>query len=234
MTAHDDQTDIADDDPTTTASIAPDGSPVALYAALGPHDAVELVIDQAPPGGSVLDLGCGVGRLATPLTQAGLVVTGVDNHAEMVAALPATVTGVLADIEDLELGQRFDVVVLASHLVNHPTLGIAFLHACRRHVADDGVVVIERFEPGLLDNLDVREGTYDGIHVRHELVTREGDRFTARAHYTIDTTTWIQHYDATILDDDTLAAMLASAGLALWDWLDDDLRWAGAVPQSST
>lgn len=233
MTASDDLTGMTAHDPTTTVSIAPDGSPVALYATLGPHDAVGLVMDQTPPGGSVLDLGCGVGRLATPLAQAGLVVTGVDNHAEMVAALPAAVTGIHADIEGLELGQRFDAVVLASHLVNHPTLAAAFLQACRRHVADDGIVVIERFEPGLLDNLDLRESTYDGIQVRHELVTRDGDRFTARAHYTIESTTWVQHYDATILDDDALAAMLVSAGLALWDWLDDDRRWASAVRSSS-
>ncbi len=215
--------------PGSPDAVAPDGSPVALYAALGPHDAVELVVDQAPPGGSVLDLGCGVGRLAAPLAAEGLTVTGVDSHAAMVAALPDTVTAVHADIVGLELGCRFDVVVLASHLVNHPQLGTEFLVTCHRHVADDGVVLVERFEPGMLDELERREGSYDGIRIRHELVTRDGTHFMARAHYTVGATTWVQPYDAVILDDDAFDQSLHAAGLTLWDWLDEDRRWAAAV-----
>ncbi|HKJ54372.1 MAG TPA: class I SAM-dependent methyltransferase [Nitriliruptoraceae bacterium] len=214
---------------TRDPGVAPDGSPVALYAALGPHDAVDLVIDQAPAGGSVLDLGCGAGRLAAPLAEAGLDVTGVDNHAEMLAAVPTTVTSVHADIAGLDLGRRFDVVVLASHLVNHPHLGGDFLATCRRHVAADGVVLVERFAPDLLAHLDAREGAYDGIRVRHELVSHDGDHFTARAHYSVAGTTWIQPYEAVLLGDDDFDVALGAAGLGLWDWVDEDRRWACAV-----
>ena len=128
--------------------VAPDGSPVPVYLAMPAHDALDLVHDQVPPGGSMLDLGCGVGRLANALADAGFAVTGVDIHERMLAHLSPSVDAVHADIADLDLGMTFDVVVLASHLVNHPTDAGVFLTTCRRHVADNGVVLVERFAPG--------------------------------------------------------------------------------------
>ncbi len=132
--------------------VAPDGSPVPVYLAMPPHDAFELVADQVPPGGSVLDLGCGVGRLANALAAAGVTVTGVDVHPRMLAHLSPTVEAVQADIVDLDLVRTFDVVVLASHLVNHPTAARAYLATCRHHVDEDGAVLVERFHPALLDD----------------------------------------------------------------------------------
>lgn len=150
--------------------VAPDGSPVALYLAMPPHDALELVTEQVPPGGSVLDLGCGVGRLANPLAARGATVVGVD-----------------------------------------------------------GCVLIERFHPDLLDDLDEREGTVDTVHVRHEVHRREGPAFGASAHYTAGGRTWTQCYEAVILDDAALDRLLCGAGLAAAAWLDDDERWLLAV-----
>jgi RimJ/RimL family protein N-acetyltransferase len=70
--------------------VAPDGSPVALYLRL-PERAAEAVLihDLLPAGGTVLDLGCGTGRLAEPLARLGHPVTGVDNCPQMLAALRA-------------------------------------------------------------------------------------------------------------------------------------------------
>jgi SAM-dependent methyltransferase len=205
------RTDGGRDDP----DVAPDGSPVAVYLAMPPHDALELVADQVPAGGSVLDLGCGVGRLADPLATLGLSVVGVDAHADLVG---------------LDLGRRFDVVVLASHLVNHPSRAPAFLTTCRRHVATDGCVLVERFHPDLLDELDEREGTVDAVHVRHEVHRRDGTAFTASAHYSVGGRTWTQRYDAVLLDDAALDRLLARAGLRAEAWLDEDDRWLRAVP----
>lgn len=205
--------------------VAPDGSPVAVYLAMPPHDALDLVADHVPPGGSVLDLGCGVGRLANALAAEGITVTGVDAHAGMVAHLSPTVDAVRADIADLDLGRTFDVVVLASHLVNHPTAAPAFLATCRRHVAPDGAVLVERFHPALLDGPGEQEGEVDGVHVRHELRERAGTRFSASARYTVGGRTWTQDYDAVLLDDAAITRLLDDAGLAFLDWLDDDARW---------
>lgn len=210
--------------------VAPDGSPVAVYLAMPPHDALELVADQVPPGGSVLDLGCGVGRLANPLAARGAIVVGVDDHAGMLEHCGPAVEAVHADIAELDLGRTFDVVVLASHLVNHPTRGPAFLATCRRHVTADGCVLIERFHPDLLDDLDEREGTVDTVQVRHEVHRRDGPAFSASAHYTVGGRTWTQRYEAVVLDDAALDRLLCGAGLAAAAWLDDDARWLLAVP----
>jgi SAM-dependent methyltransferase len=189
---------------TAPAKIAPDGSPVAVYLALPPHDALDLVADQVPYGGSVLDLGCGVGRLANPLAGRGFAVTGVDEHAPMLAHLDPSVTAVHGDIATLDLRRTFDIVVLASHLVNHDRHGTAFL-----------------------DHLD---GVMDGVHVHHEVHDRDAATFTASAHYTVEATTWTQRYRAVLLDDDAFDRALANAGLRRAAWLDHDDRWALARP----
>jgi SAM-dependent methyltransferase len=212
-------------------TVAPDGSPVALYLALPPHDALDLVADQVPLGGSVLDLGCGVGRLANPLSELGAVVTAVDEHAAMLEHLAAEVEPVPADIATLDLGRTFDVVVLASHLVNHHRDGSAFLATCRRHVDGNGAVLIERFHPDMLDDLDHREGVMDGVRVRHEVHHHDGLRFGASAHYTVGDTTWVQRYEALILDDAAFDRALHATGLGLVEWLDDQARWALARPR---
>jgi SAM-dependent methyltransferase len=219
-------------DNTAMDDVAPDGSPVPVYLAMPPHDALGLVSDQTPPGGAVLDLGCGVGRLANALAAAGFAVTGVDIHKGMLAHLAPGVEAVHADIAGLNLGRPFDTVVLASHLVNHPTAAGAFLATCRGHVAPDGAVLIERFRPDLLDALDQQEGMVDGVHIRHEVRTRHGARFTARAHYTVAGRKWTQHYTAVLLDDDALVELLQGVGLTADTWLDDDARWLRAVPAS--
>ncbi len=85
---------------------------------------------------------------------------------------------VLADIEDLELGRTFDAVLLASHFVNiaEDELRRAVLATCRRHLAPDGVVLIQRLDPTAAFEEqfeDVRrEGSLSlgdrGLHARRE------------------------------------------------------------------
>ena len=58
------------------------------YRDLGDVDAtVGLIAQLAPPGGSVLELGVGSGRLAIPLAAAGLHTTGIDASAKMLDLL---------------------------------------------------------------------------------------------------------------------------------------------------
>ncbi|WP_421996211.1 class I SAM-dependent methyltransferase [Roseococcus sp.] len=68
-----------------------------------------------PPGGTVLDLGCGMGDpIARHLAQAGFRVTGVDSSSPMIelcrARLPEQEWRV-ADMRALTLGRRFDGIL---------------------------------------------------------------------------------------------------------------------------
>jgi SAM-dependent methyltransferase len=94
------------------------GEPAIVHAATG-------------PGASILELGCGAGRVTHPLVALGHPVVAVDESADMLAHVRGAET-VCARIEDLALGRRFDLVLLASHLINSdPPTRAAFLAACR-------------------------------------------------------------------------------------------------------
>src|SRR4051812_49579308 len=96
--------------------IAPDGSPVELYALLPELGEGDLVARAVPPGGSILELGCGVGRITRQLVARGYDVTAGDESAAMLARVRDAET-VCARIEHVDLGRRFDGVGLASNLL---------------------------------------------------------------------------------------------------------------------
>ena len=98
-------------------AVTADGCPVEVYRRLPALGEPELVHGWAPPGARVLDLGAGVGRIADPLVALGHDVLAVDSSAEMLAGVGRARTH-LGDIAGLRLAERFDVVLLASHLVS--------------------------------------------------------------------------------------------------------------------
>lgn len=53
---------------------------------------------------------------------------------------------ICSPIEDLDLGERFDAVMLASFLVHAGDVEVrrGLLRTCARHVAEDGCVLIQR------------------------------------------------------------------------------------------
>jgi len=130
---------------TGPGPITKDGSPVEMYLLLPPGDEPDIIDSAVRLGGSILELGCGVGRVTRVLVERGRPVVAVDESADMLSHVRRAET-VLSDIESLDLGRTFDGVVLASHLVNTGDSGqrSAFLHTCRRHVASDGSVIIQR------------------------------------------------------------------------------------------
>ena len=77
-----------------------------------------------PPGGTVLDLGCGSGRpMARYCIETGHPVTGVDSSPELIALCRERFpdqTWQVADMRTLDLGRRFDGV-LAWHSLFHLT-----------------------------------------------------------------------------------------------------------------
>ncbi|MGZ6791537.1 MAG: class I SAM-dependent DNA methyltransferase [Mycobacteriales bacterium] len=71
------------------------------------------------PGATVLDAGCGTGRVGSELARRGYRVHGVDSDPSMLEQAQAdpAVTWTLADLAELALDQRFDLVVAAGNVV---------------------------------------------------------------------------------------------------------------------
>lgn len=79
---------MADDIEGMLDPVAPDGSPLAFYRRLPTDGEPELIHALLAPGASILDIGCGPGRITGPLLSLGHPVTSVDDGPGMIAALP--------------------------------------------------------------------------------------------------------------------------------------------------
>lgn len=90
--------------------VAPDGSPVLLYARLPSLGEAELIHEAVPAGSQILELGAGAGRVTHELLALGHEVVAVDNSREMLAFIRGAET-VLGDMKTLNLEGRFPVVV---------------------------------------------------------------------------------------------------------------------------
>ena len=162
--------------------VAPDGNPVALYLALSGVEEADIVHAANPEGAAILELGCGFGRVSRELAQHGHRITGIDNSPEMLAHFEAIagMEGVLSDIATLDLSPRqWLVVLMASHLVNDD-LGPAFLATAARHVAADGCVLVQRYEPGWVDTR-----CYEQTFTAHDVDNARRDAMAAAVALTI-------------------------------------------------
>jgi SAM-dependent methyltransferase len=95
---------------------------------------------------TVLDAGCGSGRVAIELARHGIEVVGVDVDASMLATarrLARGITWVEADLTTLDLGRTVDVVVMAGNvpLFTPPGTHAALVAGVARHVASGGLLV---------------------------------------------------------------------------------------------
>ncbi len=131
-------------DDTPDSPITRDGSLVEIYRRVSVTDEVDLITALAEPGSSVLDLGSGAGRIANPVADRGYQVTAVDDSADMLAHVRGART-VQARIEDLRLPERYDVVLLASSLVNYPGVDArrGLLATVAHHLKPAGKAVIQ-------------------------------------------------------------------------------------------
>ena len=205
-----------------------------LYSLLPPMGEPEIIHAAIPGGAGILELGAGAGRVTRQLLELGHPVVAVDESAEMLARVRGAET-VRARIQELRLGRRFDVVLLASFLVNTPDreLRRGFLTACREHVRNDGCVLVQRHEPAWFDEAAEGERTGDGITFRLRALRRPGPGLlAATVEYQVGGRTWTQWFRARRLDDGELAAALAAAGLAVDAYLTGDGSWVRVVPAS--
>lgn len=128
----------------------------------GARSDVAFYVEEAKrAGGPVLELGCGTGRILLPIARAGCTVTGLDQSPQMiarcrenVAAEPAPVRARIMldvrDARDFDLGVTFPLVIAPFRVFQHMTTvddQLAFLAAVRRHLAPDGRLIFDVFNP---------------------------------------------------------------------------------------
>ena len=128
-----------------------------------------LAKDVKEKGGSILEIGCGTGRVALRLATEGISVTGMDLSPEMIAAARQKSQGVSnvrwveGDMKDFDLRERFDLIIIPGHSFQFmltPSDQIACLECIQRHLANDGklVVHLNHDDPGWLAELVQGEG----------------------------------------------------------------------------
>lgn len=108
------------------------------------HGEADLVMSLEPA--SVLDAGCGTGRVAIELARRGVDVVGVDVDPSMLATarrLAPELEWVDADLVELALDRTFDVVVMAGNVVlfTAPGAQADVVAGAARHVAPGGALV---------------------------------------------------------------------------------------------
>jgi SAM-dependent methyltransferase len=211
--------------------LAPDGSAVAMYAALPADDEVAAMLHRAlPAGGSVLDLGAGTGRLAAPLIALGHPVVAVDNSSEMLAQIGAGVRTVCADIMSLALPARFSGVVLSGFLLDCSEIPrLDLLRVCRRHLAVGGRVLIQRQPPEWYTDLRRRSYRRGSLQVDvSEFRWLDAERLAFTMRYRLGQDRWSHRVVSRMLPDEEVPGLLAEAGLRFDCFLDERRSWLAA------
>lgn len=219
---------------TGPGSITPDGCAVELYARLSAGTEPDVIRSAVAPGASVLELGCGAGRVTHPLVGLGFAVTAVDESARMLERVRGART-VQSPIETLDLGdERFDAVVLGSFLVHTSDHRVreGLLGTCRRYVKDDGVVLVQREGADYHSDLPrEREDRAAGCTIRILSAEPLGDGVDeVRAEYVFEDARWTQTFRSRALSVERFEACLEEAGLTVDRYLTPDGMWVLARP----
>ncbi|MEV7384935.1 MULTISPECIES: class I SAM-dependent methyltransferase [unclassified Streptomyces] len=217
---------------TGPGAITPDGCAVELYSRLAAGGEPDIIEAAVPAGAHILELGCGVGRMTHPLLERGFTVTAVDESAEMLERVRGART-IRGAIEELDLGERFDVVMLASFLVHAGDVEVrrGMLRACAAHVADGGCVLIQREGADYHSNVPRERVDPSGYTVRIAAVEPVGDGVdSVRAEYEFPDAAWTQTFLARPLTEEQFEEALAEAGLEVDRYLTEDGTWVRAVP----
>ncbi|MGI5442637.1 class I SAM-dependent methyltransferase [Streptomyces shenzhenensis] len=216
---------------TGPGAITPDGCAVELYSRLPVGNEPDIIAAAVPAGASILELGSGVGRVTHPLLERGFTVTAVDESAEMLQRVRGART-ICSPIEDLDLGETFDVVMLASFLVHAGDAEVrrGLLRTCARHVAEGGCVLIQREGEDYHTNLPRERVDPSGYTLRMVSAEPVGDGVNSvYAEYVFPDAVWTQRFLARPLTKEQFEEALTEAGLEVDTYLTPDRIWARAV-----
>ena len=124
------------------------------------HGEADFVMAWKPA--SVLDAGCGTGRAGRELARRGVRVVGIDLDGEMLETARRKAPGVTwvnADISSVQLGEEFDVVLMAGNVINFvvtPQRRLAIANLAR-HLRPGGLLI----DGHSLRPMDAQAADYD-------------------------------------------------------------------------
>lgn len=221
---------------TGPGAFARDGSAVELYRLLAPRGEQTIVHNAIPAGATILELGCGAGRLTRPLAELGHEIVAVDECQQMLRYVPSEHAGVrirkvCATIQELRLAEEFEAVLLASNLITTcgPAVRKHLLDTCRWHLSASGSVLIEQHDPGLF-SAPLRRERGDRKFVVRDIV--HGQEFVSATLEThVAGMAWTQRVTVQNLSDSELRHCLRESSLRFDTYLTDDRTWLRAVRQ---
>lgn len=123
---------------------------------------VQFYVDEAHNAGeSVLEVGCGTGRILLPIARSGQTIDGLDASRQMLErcevklrcepdAVRARATLHEGDARAFDLRRQFDLVIAPFRVVQHLTTiedQLGFLDAVARHLAPGGRLTFDVFNP---------------------------------------------------------------------------------------
>jgi hypothetical protein len=105
------------------------------------------------------------------------------------------------------------------------------VRSCRRHVAGDGQVLIQREPAGLYDTVP-RESVRGELSIRIASAEPAGPGLrSVRVEYSLPDGAWSQTFVTQELSTEQFEAAAAEAGLVVTDYLTEDRTWVRARPR---
>lgn len=133
-------------------------------ASLRQPDDIEFYKEEAlQTGDSVLELGCGTGRVLIPLAESGLQVVGLEPYSPMFEIAKQNISRlknedqeriqvIEGDMRDFSLGRQFSTILIpyrAFHHVLTPENQRKTLLCIHKHLDDNGILIIHNGDPKL-------------------------------------------------------------------------------------
>lgn len=173
------------------------------------HGEASFVESLDPRPGTVLDAGCGTGRVAIELTRRGIDVVGVDIDPGMLAVARRAAPDlewIEHDLAALDLGdRRFDAVVMAGNVMIfvEPGTNAAVVASAARHVGVGGALVAGfQLQPGgyTIDQYDAHCAAA-GLTLTERYATWDREPWVAGGDYAVSVHRWLRDAWAQPVDD---------------------------------
>ncbi len=154
-----------------------------------PHGEVDVIMGLSPT--SVLDAGCGTGRVAIELTRRGVEAVGVDLDQPMIDAAQTKapeLTFHRADLASVQLDRTFDVVAMAGNVMIFvaPGTEAQVIANMAAHLESNGVIIAGfQLDRGLQVEEYNRHAKAAGLTPVEHWSTWEGDPATEHDDYAV-------------------------------------------------